>query len=86
MLIADLDHVYLAVQIQIRTGHGESRAPLSGASLRGDALETLCLGIICLGDSRVQLVGARGVVALELIVDFRRGLQLFLQAVGPDQG
>ena len=29
---------------------------------------------------------ARGVVALELIVDLSRGLQLLLQAVGPDQG
>ena len=31
-------------------------------------------------------MGAGGVVALKLVVDFRRRVQLLLQAVGPDQG
>lgn len=31
-------------------------------------------------------MGAGGVVTLKFVVDFGGGLQLFLQAVGPDQG
>ena len=31
-------------------------------------------------------MAAAGVVALEFVIDLGRGLELFLQAVGPDQG
>ena len=86
LLVGDLDHVDLAVQAQIGAGHGEGRAPLTGAGLGGHALQALLLGVVGLGDGGVELVGAGGVVALELVVDLGRGLELFLQAVGPDQG
>ena len=86
LLVADLHHVDLAVQAQVSAGHGEGRAPLTGAGLGGDAFEALLLGVVGLGDGAVQLVGAGGVIALKLVVNFRGGLELFLQAVGPDQG
>ena len=35
LLVADLHHVDLAVQIQIGAGHGQGRAPLAGAGLGG---------------------------------------------------
>ena len=85
LLIGALYHVDLAVQAQVRAGHGERGAPLAGAGLGGDALEALVLGVVGLGYGAVELVGARGVVALELVVDLGRGAELFLQAVGPDQ-
>ena len=86
LLVADLDHVDLAVQAQVGAGHGQGGAPLAGAGLGGHALEALVLGVEGLGDGGIELMGAGGVVALELVVDLRRGLQLLLQAVGPDQG
>ena len=85
LLIGALDHVDLAVQAQVGAGHAQGRAPLAGAGLGGDAPEALVLGVVRLGDGRVQLVAAGGVVALELVVDLRRRAQLLLQAVGPDQ-
>ena len=86
LLIAHLDHEHLAVQAQIGTGHAQSGAPLTGAGFGGDALQTLLLGVIGLGDGRIQLVGTGGVVALELVIDLGGRAQLFLQAIGADQG
>ena len=86
LLVADLHHVHLAVQAQIGAGHGEGGAPLAGAGLCGDALETLVLGVVGLGDGAVELVGAGGIVALKLVVDLGGGLEILLQTVGPHQG
>ena len=86
LLIGALDHIDLAVQPQIGAGHGQGGAPLAGARLGGDALESLLFGVVGLGDGAVELVAAGGVVALEFVVDLGRGLELFLQTVGPDQG
>ena len=86
MLVADLYHVDLAVQAQIGAGHGERSAPLAGSGLGGDTLEALLLCVVRLCDGGVQLMGAGGVVALKFVVDFCRGLKLFLQTVGPHQG
>ena len=86
LLIGALDHEHPAVQAQIAAGHGEGGAPLARTGFGGDALEALPLGVVGLGDGGVELVGAGGVVALKLVVDFRRRVQLLLQAVGPDQG
>ena len=85
LLIADLDHIHLAVQPQVRARHGQRRAPLTRAGLGGHALESLLLGVIRLCDGGVQLVRAGGVVALKFIVNFRRCLQLFFQTVCPHQ-
>ena len=69
---------------KIGAGHGEGGAPLAGAGLGGDALEALLLGVVGLGDGGVQLVGARGVVALKLVVDFGGGAQGLLQKLRVD--
>ena len=82
LLIRALDHVDLAVETQIGAGHRQRRAPLTGAGLGRDAAQPLLLGIVRLRDGGVELVRAGGVVALELVVDFRRGLQLLFQTVG----
>ena len=85
LLIRALDHEHLQVEPQIRAGHGKRGAPLAGARLRRDALETLLLRVVGLGDGGVQLVAAGGIVAFKLVIDLRRRAELFLQAVGPDQ-
>ena len=86
LLIGDLDHVDLAVEAEVGTGHGEGRAPLAGTGLGRDAFQALVLRVVGLCNGGVQLVGAGGVVAFELVVDLRRGLELFFQAVGADEG
>ena len=85
LLIGDLDHVDLAVQIEVGARHGQRGAPLTCAGLGGDALEALLLCVISLSDGGIQLVAAADVVALELVVDLRRGLELFLKAVSSHQ-
>ena len=82
LLVAHLHHVHLAVEAEVAAGHGQGRAPLARAGLGGDALQALHLGVVGLGHGGVQLVAAGGVVALELVVDLGRGLELLLQAVG----
>ena len=86
LLVADLYHIHLAVQTQVCASHGQGRAPLAGAGLGGNTFEALLLGIIGLGNGAVQLVGAGGIVALKLVVDFGGGAQGLFQAVGPYQG
>lgn len=86
LLVAHLHHVHLAIEAEVAAGHGQGRAPLARAGLGGDALQALLLGVVSLGHGGVQLVAAGGVVALELVVDLGGGLELLLQAVGPDQG
>ena len=85
LLIGALHHEHMAVQPQIGAGHAQRRAPLAGTGLRGHAGEPLLLGVVGLGDGGVQLVAAGGVVALELVVDMRRGAQLLLQTIGAHQ-
>ncbi len=82
LFIRHLDHVDLAVQTEEGARHAQSRAPLSGTGLGGDALQSLHLGIVGLRDGGVQLVAARRVVALELIVDLRRRAESLLEEVG----
>ena len=85
LLVGDLDHVDLAVQAQVCAGHGQRGAPLPGSGFGGHALQALLLGIVCLRNGRIELVAAAGVVALKFVIDFGRGLQPLLQAVGPHQ-
>ena len=86
MFIGDLDHIDLAVQAQVGAGHGQGGAPLSGPGLGGDAFQALLFGIVGLGNGGVELVAAAGVVALELVINIRRGAQGFFQVIGPHQG
>ena len=81
LLIADLDHEDLAVQIKIGASHGEGGAPLARAGLGRHALKALLLGVVGLRAGRIELVAAAGVIALELVIDMRGGLKLFFQTV-----
>ena len=85
LLIAHLDHVHLAVQAEIAAGHGKRGAPLARSGLCSDALQALLLCIISLGNGGIQLMAAAGVVSFKLVVNLRRGLELFFQAIRPDQ-
>ena len=85
LFVTHLDHEDFAVEVKIGTSHGQCCAPLAGTGLGGDAFEPLLLGVISLRDRGVELVASAGVVALELVVDVCRGLQLLLKAVSADQ-
>ena len=85
LLIGALYHEHTAVKPQVGAGHAQGRAPLAGSRLRGDAAQTLLFGVISLGDGGIELVGAGGVAALELVVDLCRSPELFLQTIGPNQ-
>ena len=82
LLIRALDHVDLAVEPEVGAGHRQGRAPLAGTGLGRDAAQPLLLGVERLRDGAVELVRAGGVVALKLVIDLCRGLQLLFQAVG----
>ena len=86
LLVRDLHHVDLAVQIEEGAGHREGGAPLAGAGLGGNALEALLFGVVGLGNGGVQLVRAGGVVPLKLVVDLGGGAQGLLQKLRVDQG
>ena len=82
LLVGALHHEDLAVEAEERAGHRERGAPLAGARLGRDALEALLLGVVGLGDRRVELVRAGGVVALELVVDVGGRAERLLEEVG----
>ena len=86
LLIGYLYHIYLAVQPEIGTGHGKRGAPLSGSGFRGNALQSLLLCIVGLGDGGIELVAAAGVVSFKFIINLGRRLQLLFQAVRSYQG
>ena len=85
LIVAALDHVDGKVEAEVSAGHRERRAPLTCTGLGGQVSDALLLGVICLGDRGVQLVAARGVVALKFIIDLCGGAELLLKAVGPDK-
>ena len=86
LLIGDFHHEHLAIQAKEGTGHGKGGAPLSGAGLGGHTLQTLLLGVVCLGDGGIQLVGTGSVVAFKLVIDLRRSAQGLFQKLRMDQG
>ena len=85
LLVRHLYHEDLAVEVEVRTSHTQCRTPLAGTGLGGHTLQTLCLGIISLGDGRVEFVRTRGVVTLELIVNLGRRSERLLQEVGSNE-
>ena len=85
LLVRHLYHEDLAVEVEVRTCHTQCRTPLAGTGLGGHTLQTLCLGIISLGDGRVEFVRTRGVVTLELIVNLGRRSERLLQEVGSNE-
>ena len=85
LLVADLDHVDGAVEPGHFAGDGESRPPLSAACFGGDAPDPGRLVEVDLRHGRVELVAARGVVALELVIDARWRPDGLFQVVGAVQ-
>ena len=85
LLVADLDHIYLAVEAKIGTSHRKRRAPLACSGLSGHAFKPLFFGVVGLRDGGVELVAAARVVALELVVDVRGGPELLFEAVRADE-
>ena len=85
LLIGAFHHVHLAVQTEIGTCHGESRAPLPCSGFGGHAFQPLLFGIIGLSDGRIQLMAAAGIIAFKFIIYLCRRAQPLLQTVGPNQ-
>ena len=85
LLVGDLDHIDLAVQLKISACHGERRSPLSGSGLCSHAAKALLFCVVSLRDRGIQLVRARCVVSLELIIDLCRRVELLLKAVRADE-
>ena len=69
LLVADLDHVDLALDVEHLAGERQGTAPLAGAGLGRQPVDALLLVVVGLGDGRVRLVAARRAVALVLEVD-----------------
>ena len=75
LLTADFDHVHVEVEPVKRASHRQRRAPLPSARFGGDRSQALGFGVVSLRDGGIELVRARSVVALELVVDFGRRVQ-----------
>ena len=85
LLVGNLDHIDLAVQVKIGTGHGKRGAPLPRSGFGSNTFESLLFCVIRLGDRRIELVTAAGVVTLEFIINLGGRLQLLFQAVSAHQ-
>ena len=85
LLVGALNHVYVALEPEERRAHRERSAPLPGAGLGGDVGEALLLRVVRLRDGAVELVGARGVVALELVVYLGGRAERAFEEVRPDK-
>jgi hypothetical protein len=85
LLVADLDHVDVALEAEEVTGLRDGGAPLAGAGLGGDALHALLLVVEGLRDGGVELVAAARRDALVLVVDAGGGPEGLLQPARAQQ-
>ena len=85
LLVGALHHEDSAVETEERARHRKRRSPLARARLGRHALEPLRLRIVRLRDGGVELVGAGGVVALELVVYLRRCAERLFEEVRPHE-
>ena len=74
-----------SLQAEYRSRIGQGGAPLSGTGLGGDIGRALLLGIVALGQGRVDLVGTQGIHRLVLEIDVCRRLQRLFQGIGAHQ-
>ena len=81
LLVGALHHEDVQVDTIVVGRLGKRGAPLAGTRLGRDLVETLLLGVVGLRERRVELVRAGGVVALELVVDLRRRVEVALEVV-----
>ena len=58
-MVADPDHVDLALKIEEYAAHSQGTAPLPGSSLSSQAFNPLFLIVVSLSNSGVRLVTAR---------------------------
>ena len=85
LVVAHLDHVDDALEVEHLAGHAEGAAPLAGAGLGGEALGAVELVVVRLRDGRVALVRAGRADALVLEEDLGRRVERLLEAGGADQ-
>jgi len=71
LVVADLDHEYLAGRCRSAGREGDRRAPLSGAGLGGQVLDALFVVVVGLRHGGVGLVRTRGRHAFVLEKDLR---------------
>ncbi len=83
LLVGDLHHVHMALQLEEVAGHRQRRAPLAGPRLGGEAGRPLFLRIVRLRHRRVRLVRSGRRDPLVLVVDVGRRLERLLQAPRP---
>ena len=86
LLVRTLHHIYLTVQTEIGTRHGESRAPLTCSCFRRHALQPLLLRVVRLSDSRIQLMASGSIISFKFIVNVSRRIEFFFQAVRSQDG
>ena len=81
LLIAYLYHIHGAVYAELHGGIAERTAPLASSGFSGEVGDALFLGIVCLGDGRVEFVASGRAHALVLEVDVCRGAQGCFQLI-----
>ena len=85
LLVAGVDHEDRQVESEVFASDGQSRTPLTGASLGGHVLDTLFLIVIGLRNSRVQFVRTHRADTFILEVNLRGCIQGFFQTAGAYQ-
>ena len=83
LLIADLDHVDLALDTVHLAGKAQRAAPLAGAGLGGQAGHALFHVVVGLGNGGVGLVAAGRADAFIFVVDLGRRVQCRFPAASP---
>ena len=85
LLVADLDHIDVALQSKQLAGQGERRSPLARARFRRQPLGAGGLVEVSLRHRSIGLVAARRTGPFILVVDVRRRFQRPLQPHRPQQ-
>jgi len=82
---AYFDHVYFAFHVEEFTGNRKCDAPLTGAGLGGNTLDTLFLVVIGLRNSCIQFMAAGRAGTFVFIIDSGRRIQFLFQLIGAMQ-
>ena len=85
LLVRAFHHIHRQRQMKIGARLGKCRAPLPRARFGGERGQALFFGIIGLCNRGIQLVAARGVVALEFVIDFGGCAEFFFEVVRANQ-
>ncbi len=85
LVVADPDHVDIALQAEQAARERQRGAPLARAGLGGQPFGAGDLVVIGLGDGGVDLMAAGGAGAFVFVINMRRGIQDPLQSHGAQQ-